>query len=78
MDALLAESMKLIRLIEFSPVQVRYGDPDPVQSGLVDEKPIQSSPFRLLRTVHIFVLVLVEVIISVEVNSSASGNEIAQ
>ena len=30
-------------------------DPDPVQSGLVDQKPIHSSPIRLVRTVQIFV-----------------------
>ena len=31
------------------------GDPDPVQSGLVDQKPIQSSPIRYVRTIQIFV-----------------------
>ena len=31
------------------------GDPDPVQSGLVDQKPIQSNPIRLVRTVQIFI-----------------------
>ena len=31
------------------------GDPDPVQSSLVDQKPIQSSPIRLVRNVQILV-----------------------
>ena len=31
------------------------GDPDPVQSGLVDQKPIQSNPIRFVRTVQICV-----------------------
>ena len=32
------------------------GDPDPVQSGLVDQKSIQSSPIRLVRTVQFFIV----------------------
>ena len=31
------------------------GDPDPVQSGLVGQKPIQSNPIHLVRTVKVFV-----------------------
>ena len=34
------------------------GDPNPVQSGLADQRPIQSSPIRLVRTVQILVEVL--------------------
>ena len=40
--------------IQSSP-SLLAGDPDPVQSGLVDQKPIQSNPIRLVQTVHIFV-----------------------
>ena len=31
------------------------GDPDPVQSGLVGQKPIQSNPIHLVRTVKVCV-----------------------
>ena len=33
------------------------GDPDPVQSGLVDQKRIQSNPIGLVRTVQILFIV---------------------
>ena len=41
-------------IIQSSPNPLA-GDPDPVQSGLVDQKPIQSNPIRLVRTAQIFV-----------------------
>ena len=40
--------------IESSPSPLA-GDPDPVQSDLVDQKPIQSNPIRLVRTEQILV-----------------------
>ena len=44
----------LFERIKSSPSPLA-GDPDPVQSGLVDQKPIQSSPIHLVRTVQIFI-----------------------
>ena len=42
------------KIIQSSPSPLA-SDPDPVQSGLVDQKPIQSNPICLGRTVQIFV-----------------------
>ena len=40
--------------IQSSPIPLA-GDPDPVQSGLVGQKPIQSNPIHLVRTVKVCV-----------------------
>ena len=46
--------MKRIHLKESSPVSPLAGDPDSVQSRLVDQKPIQSNPIRLYELYNFF------------------------